>query len=75
MQKYATQPQYNAQNFKVNNSVILYSTTQHQSSTIIHSHSITKDLSIIHHVDIIMGKKEASKEDSMEEEALEEVED
>jgi hypothetical protein len=40
-----------------------------------HNHSTIKDLSIIHHVEIIKVTKEASEEEVMEEEDLEEVED
>jgi hypothetical protein len=39
------------------------------------NHSIIKDLSIIHHVEIIKETEEASEEEVVEEEALEEVED
>jgi hypothetical protein len=57
--------------FKGNNIIILQNSVQHHHSTIKCSRSITKDLSIMHHVEIT---KETEEEVAMEED-LEEVED
>jgi hypothetical protein len=62
-------------NFKGNNSIVLHISVQHHNSTIMSIRSIIKDPSITHHVDITREIEEASKEEVMEEEALEEVED
>jgi hypothetical protein len=61
--------------FKGNNSIILHKSTQCHNSKITCSHSIIKELSVTHYVEIIRETEEASEEEAMEEEDLEEVED
>jgi hypothetical protein len=58
-----------------NHSITTHKSVQHHHSTIICTHSIIKDLNTINHAEIIKVTEEASKEDVVEEEALEEVDD